>query len=147
MARASNPHAMQPSTPGPTRTAAPMMSPKYPMAGRYRAYILFGACSFAFILWPLLLIRMVNALAAGPAEWAAVIESFRNPFYLVFHVLALDMFLYTGWRFFIKLFGKSQPPRIGPLKPPPVQAFPPMLFGAWVAASAVVVVVAWGIFP
>ncbi len=147
MGRASNPAAMQPSTPGPTRTAAPMMSPKYPMAGRYRSYIIFGACSFAFIFCPLLLLSMVNRLAAGPEAWEAVIQSFRNPIYVVFHLLALDAFLYTGYRFFIKLFGKSQPPRIGPLKPPPVQAFPPMLFGAWVAASAAVVVVAWGIFP
>lgn len=145
--RASSPAAMQPARPGPTRTAPPMMSPKYPTSGRYRSYIVFGACSVAFIFSSLILLRMVNALAAGPEAWAAVIESFRNPIYVIYHLLAIDAFLYTGWRFFFKLFGKSQPPRIGPLKPPPPAAFPPLFFGAWIAASLAVVVVAWGIFP
>jgi fumarate reductase subunit C len=124
-----------------------MMSPKYPLAGRYRSYILFGACSLAFVISSLLLLRTVWALGDGPAAWKALLGTFASPLYLAYHVVAIAAFVFTGWRFFIKLFAKSQPPRIGPLKPPPPAAFPPLLLTAWIAASAAVLVVAWGIFP
>jgi fumarate reductase subunit C len=147
VARAAHPQAMQASRPSSTRTAPPMMPPKFPMAGRYRSYILFGACSLAFVLASLTLLRMVWALGSGPDAWAGVLEDFRNPIYVLYHLVALLAFVYTGWRFFIVLFAKSQPPRVGPLRSPPRAAFPPMLVAAWVAASAAVILVAWGIVP
>ncbi len=147
MGRASHPDAMSPHQAGPTRTAPPMMSPKYPMSGRYRSYTIFGACSFAFVFSSLILLSTVWALGNGPEAYARVMDGFGNPIYLAYHVLALLAFVYTGVRFFLKLFGKSQPRRVGPLRPPPAAAFPPMMLAAWVAASAAVVIVAWGIFP
>lgn len=144
MARAAHPDALGPSRPGPTRTAPPMMPPKFPMAGRYRSYTLFGACSPAFVISSLILLRMTWALGDGEAAWSGVLRDLRHPLSLLYHGVALIAFLYTGWRFFIKLFGKSQPPRIGPLRPPPAAAFPPMLIAVWLIASAAVTAVAWG---
>jgi fumarate reductase subunit C len=147
MARAAHPGAMQPHQPARTRTAPPVMPAKFPMGGRYLVYMVFGACSLAFIFSSGILLRTVWAIGSGPEAFSRVMEDLRHPLYVGYHVLALLAFLYTGWRFFIKLFGKSQPPRIGPLKPPPVQLFPPMLWVVWLAASAAVLAVAWGIFP
>lgn len=147
MARAAHPGAMQPSRPAPTRTAAPTMSPKYPLGGRYASYIAFGACSIVFVLSSTLLLEWVWALGDGPEHWARVREGLRNPMYVAYHVVAVLAFAYTGWRFLIKLFAKSQPPRIGPLRPPPRAVFPPLLLGVWIVATVAVLVVAWGIFP
>jgi fumarate reductase subunit C len=147
MASRAHPQAMAPRRPGRTRTAPPQTAPGWYAQPRMRRYLLFGACSIAFVLSSLLLLRWVWALGSGPSEWRSVQQGLKSPIYVLYHVVAVLAFVYTGFRFFIQLFAKSQPPRIGPIKPPPAAAFPPLLVGAWLAVSAAVFVVAWGIFP
>ena len=147
MARPVHPDAMRPSKPGRTRTAPPAAAPKYPMGGGYLSYIVFGGCSLFFVFSSLILLRTVWAIGNGAEAYAAVLEDFENPVYIAYHVLAVLGFLFTGWRFLVQLFGKSQPPRIGPLPSPPPHVFPPLMIGAWLVTSVAVLVVAWGIFP
>lgn len=147
MARLADPLAMSPSRPGRTRTAPPLMPAMFPAQGRYRSYMLFGACCVFFLLSSLLFLRVVNALATGPEAWAELLREFRHPLYLVYNVAALAGFIFTARRFLFQLFAKSQPPRIGPLPRPPLAVFPPVLGAAWLAATAVVFCILWGAFP
>lgn len=147
MARAAHPDTLRPSGPARTRTAPPVMPDKFPWAGRYRSYILFGACSLAFVISSLVLLRIVWSLGSGPAAWSETLSGLRHPLALAYHAVALVAFLYTGYRFFLKLFAKAQPPRIGPLPSPPPPAFPPLFLGLFVVASAAVLVVAFGVWP
>lgn len=147
MARAAHPDTMKPHGPARTRTAPPVMPDQFPFAGRYRAYILFGACSIAFVVSGLILLRIVWSLGSGPAAWQQILSDLGHPAYLAYHVVALVAFLFTGYRFFLKLFGKAQPPRIGPLPSPPPAAFPPLFLGLFAVASAAVLVVAFGVWP
>jgi len=143
----ANPEAMQPSTPGSTRTAPAAMPDKFPTGGRYLSYMLFGATSIFYLLASLLILRMAWALGDGAEAWDRVMASFANPLYLAYHVLALVVFTWAGWRFLIKLSAKANPPTIGPLRRPPLAAFPPMMGALWVGATALAVIVLWGIFP
>ena len=88
-----------------------------------------------------------HALAAGPEAWNAVLVSLQHPAYLAFHVFAFLVLVWVAWRFLIKLSAKAQPVKIGPLRPPPAQAIPPLMGVLWLGASALMVVVLWGIFP
>lgn len=147
MARASHSQAMQPSRQGATRTAPPRMSAKYPSRGRYLSYTLFGATSFFFLAMGLLVLRVAWALGAGPRAWEALLTSFANPIYLAFHIVSFVVFVWAGWRFLIKLSAKVNPPRIGPLRRPPLAVFPPLMGAVWIVASALVLIVLWGIYP
>ncbi len=147
MARASHPDAMKPSKPGPTRTAPPQMPSGYPMHGPYLTYILFGATSFFFLSMALLVLRVVIALGNGPEAWQAVLTDFENPLYIAFHGVAFLVFVWAGWRFLIKLSAKVNPPKMGPLRRPPLAVFPPLMGILWLGASALVLIVLWGIFP
>lgn len=147
MARMSHPQAMQPSTPGATRTAAAHMPDKFPSAGRYRSYIAFGATSFFYLAMGLLVLRVTWALGSGRSAWMALQESLRNPLYLTFHAVALVVFVWAGWRFLIKLSPKAQPKKVGPLRPPPAEMVPFAAGAAWLVATAIVLIVLWGIFP
>jgi len=109
--------------------------------------MLFGGCSVAFVASSLLLLRAVWALGSGRGAWSELQMGLESPASIAYSAVALAAFVYTGVRCFFKLFPKAQPARIGPLKSPPRAAFPPLLLTAWVAASAGVVVVAWGILP
>lgn len=147
MARMAHPQAMAPSRPAPTRTAPPAMPAKFPAQGRYLSYILFGATSFFYLAVALLVLRVAWDLGSGPAAWRELQEDFRNPLYVAFHAIALVVFVWAGWRFLIKLAAKANPPKIGPLRRPPLAAFPPLLGAAWLGATALAIVVLWGIFP
>lgn len=147
MARMAHPRAMQPSKPGRTRTAPPRMPHRFPLGGRYRSYIAFGATSFFYLALGLLVLRVAWALGSGAEAWAALQESFRSPAYVAFHVVAFVVFVWAGWRFLIVLAAKANPPKIGPLRRPPLEAFPPLLGALWVVASALVLIVLWGVFP
>lgn len=147
MARMAHPQTMQPATPGSTRTAAAEMPAKFPTGGRYLSYIAFGATSFFYLMVSLAVLRMVYALGAGPEAWTALQTAMQNPIYLAFHALTVLVLVWAAWRFLIKLSAKAQPKKIGPLRPPPAQAIPPLMGLLWLGASAVVIVVLWGVFP
>ena len=147
MARPAHPHAMKSEQPSPTRTAPPMMPDQFPSGGRYRAYTLFDATGFVYLLLGMVAIRVVWALGEGSAEaWDDMLSQLANPLYIAFHALGLVSVLFVGVRFF-RLFPKAQPPRIGPAKPPPGPVITAGLYGAWVGVTVVFsVILAGGIF-
>ena len=147
MVRLAHPQAMQPSAPGRTRTAPAQMPEKYPLGGRYLSYILFGASAFFFLAMGLLVLRLTWALGSGQEAWQALLEDFANPIYIAFHAVACVVFLWCAQRFLFKLTPKANPPKIGPLRRPPLVVFPLLLGLVWLGATAVVLIVVWGIFP
>ena len=136
MPRPAHPHAMQPRRPGRTRTAPPQAPPKFPFAGRYRAYTLFDWTGLIYLLLGFLALRVAWALGSGPEAWNDVIADFENPIYIAFHVLALAGVVFAGVRFF-GFFPKAQPPRIGPFKPPPRPVILGGLYAVWVGVTVV----------
>jgi fumarate reductase subunit C len=146
MARASHPHAMAPTRPGRTRTAAPMMPAQFPLSGRYFAYTLFGATGALYLLAGLVALRVIWALGSGPAAWQSVMTQLSHPLYVLFHLVTLAAVIFVGVRFF-RLFPKAQPAKIGPAKPPPQPVLHVMLYVIWVAVSGgLALVLAGGIF-
>jgi fumarate reductase subunit C len=121
------------------------MPPQYPMQGRYRAYTLFDATGILYLLVPFVALRVVWALGDGPAAWTRIHQEFQNPLYVAFHALCLASVCFVAVRFF-RLFPKAQPPRIGPLRPPPDSVIHGMLYAAWaVVTGAVTFVLAGGL--
>jgi fumarate reductase subunit C len=146
MARRADPGAMAPAKPGPTRTAPPRMPPEFPWRGRYCAYTLFDATGVVYLLLGLLALRLAWALGDGEAAWNAAMASLRHPLYLIFHALAFASVVFVALRFF-RLFPKSQPPTIGPLRPPPQPVILGLLHAAWIGTSLLLVaILAGGIF-
>ena len=144
MARA-HPEAMQPSRPGPTRTAPPESPDGYPWARpRYRSYVLYAATSVPFLLEGLLLLHGLRALGAGPEAWGRFVESLSHPVYVAWHVLVLAMTLWFGARTYFKLFVKTQPPTL-PL--PPLQVIPPAIGAAWLVVTLGLVAILGGVLP
>lgn len=118
--------AMRSSRPGATRSAPPRMPDLYPLRGRYLPYIAFGSCGLLLLLVGFGILRGVWVLGEhDPGAWRAHLESYRHPLALLFHLVALLAISWFGLRM-IRLFPKTQPPRIGPLKSPPG---PVLLFG------------------
>ena len=137
---------MASAKPEPTRTAPPRRPPQFPFAGRYRAYTLFDATGVVYLLLGFLALRAGWALGDGEAAWTAVLESFRHPLYVAFHALALAGVIFVGVRFF-RLVPKAQPPRIGPLRPPPAPVITAMLYTAWVGVTVLfAAILAGGLF-
>ena len=146
MARPAHPHAMTPAQAGRTRTAPPMLPDQFPFQGRYRAYTLFDLTGAIYLLLGFVVLRAVWALGSGPDAWSALRASFASPLWIAFHLLALVCVCFVAVRFF-RLFPKSQPPRIGPAKPPPRPVIHAMLYAAWIGVTLVMVVIlAGGIF-
>ena len=143
MARAAHPEAMAPSRPGRTRTAPPQMPDEYPMSGRYRAYTLFDWTGLIYLLLGFLALRVVWALGSGAEAWSGLMDQFQNPLYIAFHVLSLVSVIFVGVRFF-GFFPKAQPPRIGPLKPPPQSAILAGLYAAWIGITLVMTLILTG---
>jgi fumarate reductase subunit C len=121
---------MHPAKPGRTRTAPPQLPPQFPFKGRYRAYTLFDWTGLVYLLLGFLALEVVWALGSGEAEWSRVMASFKNPIYIAFHLVSLASVIFVGVRFF-GFFPKAQPPRIGPLKPPPGPVILAGLYAAW----------------
>ena len=146
MAGPAHPNAMAPSRPGRTRTAPPQMPASWWTHPRIRTYLLFDATGLVYLLLSLVALRMVWALGAGPADWDAAITNLKSPLYVIFHVIGLVSVIFVGVRFF-RFFPKAQPPRIGPVKPPPQPLILAGLFAAWgVVTLAFAFVLAGGIF-
>jgi fumarate reductase subunit C len=146
MARAADPHAMQPSRPGRTRTAPPQLPDDFWTRPRMLTYLLFDATGIVYFLVGFVALRVAWALGAGEAAWNSLLLEFSHPAYLVFHGIALLSVLFVGVRFF-RLFPKSQPAHIGPAKPPPRPILHAMLYAAWIGITAVLLVVLGGIWP
>ena len=146
MSRPAHPKAMAAHLPGRTRTAPPRMPREYPFGGRYGAYTLFDSTGLVYLLLGGLALRLARALADGPAAWDAVMASFRNPIYVAFHALALAAVCFVAVRFF-GLFPKAQPPKVGPLAPPPAPVIVGGLYAAWIGVTVLLTaILAGGIF-
>jgi fumarate reductase subunit C len=135
---------MQPRRPGSTRTAPPQAPPKFPFAGRYRAYTLFDWTGLIYLMLGFLALRIVWALGSGEGAWNVVIEDFENPIYIAFHALALASVIFAGVRFF-GFFPKAQPARIGPIKPPSQPLILGGLYAAWIGVTVVFSLVLSGV--
>jgi fumarate reductase subunit C len=137
---------MTPARPGRTRTAPPLLPDQFPMQGRYRAYTLFDLTGAVYLALGFVVLRVVWALGSGPDAWSALQASFASPLWIAFHAFALLCVCFVGVRFF-RLFPKSQPPRIGPAKPPPRPVILAMLYVVWIGVTvALAAILAGGIF-
>ena len=146
MARDAHPKAMAPSAPGRTRTAPPQLPDQFPFEGRYRAYTLFDSTGILYLVLGFLVLGSVWALGTGESAWNHVQATYRSATYVIFHLIALAGVLFVGVRFF-SFFPKSQPPRIGPAKPPPQPVILAMLYAAWIGiAGALTAILAGGVF-
>jgi fumarate reductase subunit C len=146
MPRNAHPHAMAPSKPGSTRTAPPQLPDRFPFGGRYLAYTLFDLTGILYLLLGFLVLCAVWSLGSGEAVWNDVLERHRSIFYLGFHAIALVGVIFVGIRFFA-FFPKAQPPRVGPVKPPPKPVILAALYALWIGVTAFMTsVLAGGVF-
>jgi len=137
---------MAPSRPGKTRTAPPQMPASWWSHPRIRTYLLFDATGIVYLLLGLVALRVVWAIGSGPDVWDATMASLKSPVYVAFHVLGLAAVIFVGVRFF-RFFPKSQPPRIGPAKPPPQPVILALLYVAWIGLTLLfAAILAGGIF-
>ena len=146
MPRPADPHAMQPSRPGSTRTAPPQVPDDFWTRPRMLTYLLFDATGIVYLLTGLAALRVAWALRDGKEAWDGLLLSFSHPGYVVFHLIALVSALFVGVRFF-RLFPKAQPAHIGPAKPPPRPVLHAMLYAAWIGITLVLVAVLGGVWP
>jgi fumarate reductase subunit C len=115
--------------------------------GRYRGYVAFGACGFFLMTVGLLVLRTVWTLGHhDAAAWDALLASYAHPLYVAFHVVALVATTWFALRFF-RLFPKTQPPRIGPLRRPPDAFFAVALNGGFLLVSLIAAAILWGVWP
>ena len=146
MTRPAHPHAMQPSRAGRTRTAPPVLPDRFPFGGRYLVYTLFDLTGLLYLVVGFVVLRAVWALGNGPEAWQTLREQFTSPFYVAFHLLTLVAVCFVAVRFF-RLFPKAQPPRIGPVKPPPGPLIHAMLYVVWLGVTLVfATILAGGLF-
>jgi fumarate reductase subunit C len=125
---------MHSARPARTRTAPPRLPDRYPMEGRYRAHLIFGATGLLYLMLGFIILGAVGSLGTGAGEWKSVLEKFRSPVYIAFHAISLAAICFVGVRFF-SLFPKAQPPRIGPLRPPPAKVLLAALYAAWIGVT------------
>jgi fumarate reductase subunit C len=116
---------------------------QFPFAGRYRAYLLFGATGLLYFLVGFVVLRVVWALGSGPAAWEVERQALAGPLSILFHAITLAGVCFVAVRFF-GLFPKSQPPRIGPAKPPPRPIIHAMLYAAWGGVTLAFVLILGG---
>jgi len=145
MARPADPHAMQPSRPGRTRTAPPQVPDDFWTRPRMRTYLLFDATGIVYMLVGLVALRVAWALQSAES-WSALQRSFASPGYVIFHLLALASAIFVGVRFF-RLFPKAQPAHIGPAKPPPRPVLHAMLYAAWIGVTVALLAILGGVWP
>ena len=144
MSRPAHPEAMRSQRTGRTRTAPPQLPGRWPWAPRYLSYLLFDATGLVYLLVGFCVLRVAWALGDASGEsWRAVMEDFRHPLYVAFHGVTLAAVLFVGVRFF-GLFPKAQPPRIGPVKPPPRPVLQALLYGTWLGVTGILVVILGG---
>ncbi len=135
--------AMKPEAPPPTRTADPTPPPHFPGRGNYFTYVAFGATGILMWLGGFQLLHALRALGKGEEAWNAMLASFANPIYLVFHAFLLFGLTWFSLRFF-KVFPKTQPPSFGPFARPSDTFFKVALNGAFVVVSLAIALVLGG---
>lgn len=139
--------AMRPSRPGRTRTSDPRPPDLFWRRGHYLGYVAFGACGVLLYAVGFGMLRAAWALGEhDPAAWAAHLESFRAPGWILFHVLELVALTWFTLRFF-RLFPKTQPPRLGRFARPPDTFFAFVLNGAFAVATLLAALVLGGALP
>ncbi len=135
--------AMRPSTPAPTRTADARPPDQFPTKGNYFGYVAFGLGSSLMLVVSLNLLRSVWALMEGEAAFRAIMESFANPFYVLFHSVAFAWLVWVALRFF-SLFPKTQPFRMGPFQRPADGVLVGGLYGIFIVSTIVVAAILSG---
>jgi fumarate reductase subunit C len=135
---------MAPPKKGPTRTAPPQMPSTWWSAPRMRNYLLFDATGLVYLLIGGVILKLVWNLGKGPAAWEAGLLSLTNPLYIAFHLLCLVSVIFVGVRFF-SLFPKAQPPKIGPVVPPPAHVIKAMLYCVWAGITLVLSLILAGV--
>jgi fumarate reductase subunit C len=138
--------AMRPKAPSRTRTADPRPPDQFWTRGNYLGYVAFGSTGVLMILVALGILRAANALGRGEAAWNALMESYSHPLYLWFHAFALAVLTWFALRFF-RVFPKTQPPTIGPLRRPPLGLIKVALNGGFVLVSLALALVLGGALP
>ena len=144
MSRLAHPDAMAPSKPGSTRTAPPRLPDQFPFSGRYRAYTIFDWTGILYLLLGFLALDAIWALGSGAEAWNGVLARYTNMAYIAFHGISLLAVIFVGVRFF-GFFPKAQPPRIGPLKPPPPLVILAMLYAAWIGVTGLISLILAGV--
>ncbi len=134
---------MEPSKPGRTRTAPPQLPDQFPFAGRYRAYTLFDWTGLLYLMLGFFVLFAVWALGSGEQAWESVLARYQSKLYIGFHAIALLGVIFVGVRFF-GFFPKAQPPRIGPVKPPPQVVILGMLYTAWIGVAGLMALILAG---
>jgi fumarate reductase subunit C len=111
---------------------------------RSRSYVLFGLASILVLLEAGILLVGLWSLGGGEETWRRFLALLHQPAVRLLHVAAAPVFLWYGGRF-LRLFPKSQPPRIElAFLPERLRRRPPLpvllaLVGApWLVAQVVV---------
>jgi fumarate reductase subunit C len=120
-----------------------LLPDQFPFAGRYRAYVLFGATGLLYLLVGFVILHVVWALGSGAAAWELQRQDFASPLSILYHAITLAAVCFVAVRFF-RLFPKAQPPRIGPVKPPPRPVIHATLYAVWTLVTLVFALILGG---
>lgn len=150
----AHPDAMRPSGPSRTRTSWPLRRDGWWWAHRRnRSYVLFGLASVAVLAEALVILAGLWSLGGGEVAWNRYVAVLRSPALRAFHLAALPVFAWYGGRF-LRLFPKTQPPRIeiGSLpeawkRRPELTLLARVTFTVWILGSALVLVLLGGWVP
>jgi fumarate reductase subunit C len=83
---------------------------------------------------------------AATEDAPAVPGLLAHPLFIAFHLIGLVSVIFVGVRFF-SFFPKAQPPRIGPVKPPPAPVILGGLYAAWIGLTVIfAAILAGGLF-
>jgi fumarate reductase subunit C len=115
--------------------------------------VLFGLASVAVLAEALVILAGVWSLGGGEVAWNRYVAVLRSPALRAFHLAALPVFAWYGGRF-LRLFPKTQPPRIeiGFLpeawkRRPELTLLAHVTFSVWILGSALVLVLLGGWVP
>ena len=150
----AHPDAMRPTGPSRTRTSWPLRRDGWWWGhSRNRSYVLFGLASVAVLTEAFVILGGAWSLGRGEASWDGYVAALRTPALRTFHLVALPIFVWYGGRF-LRLFPKTQPPRIeiGFLpeawrRRPPLTRMARVTFAVWVLGSALVLALLGGWLP
>ena len=110
---------------------------------RYRSYVLFAATGFVLVIAALMLLRAVTVLGEGAAAWNAFLDGLGGP------TLVLNALFWVGIVFFavrfLRVGTKVNAVPIGPLPALPEPVWLAVSVGGLVAASALILLIMWGV--